>query len=140
MVTIGSTTAELMPGRKPARYALPGGAGVPGGGGRGGGPGAQQPQVVGDGGVGARRSSRSGGRSGVVPHIAWRGWRWVTVHSAQGEAWRWLSTCPWDGWPVQEIGYCDLACYLAMLVRFDRGVVPIVRHLIVTGRLWPKAE
>ncbi len=44
--------------------------------------------------------------------------------------------CRWDSRGPGP--WCDLACYLAMLVAFDRGVLPVLRHLIVTGRLGPK--
>ncbi len=43
--------------------------------------------------------------------------------------------CAWDGFFIWEGKYCDLACYLAALVRFNRGALGVLRHLIVTGRL-----
>lgn len=47
--------------------------------------------------------------------------------------------CEWDGWST-TVGqkYCDLACYLAVLVRFKTCAIGILRHLICTGRIWPK--
>ncbi len=40
------------------------------------------------------------------------------------------------GWDSRGPGpWCDLACYLTMLTRYDKQALLVLRHLIVTGRL-----
>ncbi len=50
--------------------------------------------------------------------------------------------CAWDGnhltTEALNCTWCDLACWLvAATYRYDSIFVPLLRHLIITGRLWP---